>query len=116
MEVHNELGCGFWEPVYQKALASEFKRQNIPFVKEQKIDVFYKGENLHKYYFADFICYDKIILELKALSDIANEHTAQVINYLKLTNIKLGIIINFGQTSLEQKRVPNKFYKEQSAN
>ncbi len=112
MEVHKQLGCGFLEPVYQKALAEEFKIQGIPYIREKRFKVFYKGINLEKEYVADFVCYDKIILELKALSDIESTHQAQIINYLKLANMKLGIIINFGETSLQQERIPNKYHKE----
>ncbi len=112
IEVHKQLGCGFLEPVYQKALAEEFKIQGIPYIREKRFKVFYKGINLEKEYVTDFVCYDKIILELKALSDIESSHQAQIINYLKLANMKLGIIINFGETSLQQERIPNKYHKE----
>ncbi len=107
MEVHRELKNGFLEPVYQEALAKEFCLQNIPFKKESLINIYYKGDKLDKYYKADFICYNEIIIELKALSDLTNEHESQLINYLKATNKKLGILINFGKSSLQHKRIIN---------
>ncbi|GAF04947.1 GxxExxY protein [Saccharicrinis fermentans] len=107
MEVHKELKNGFLETVYQEALAKEFKIQDIPFEKESLINIYYKGEKLGKYYKADFICYGEIIIELKALSDLTKDHESQLINYLKATNKKLGILINFGKTSLQYKRIIN---------
>lgn len=105
MEVHKELGSGFFEAVYQEALEKEFKMQNIPFEREYEINIYYKDELLKKKYFADFICYNKILIELKALSALAGEHEAQVLNYLKATNYKLGLLINFGEQSLIYKRL-----------
>lgn len=105
MEVHKTLGCGFLESVYQEALALELKAMNIPFVKEQKIEIEYKGEILKKYYMADFICYKEVIIELKALSKLSIEHDAQVLNYLKATGKRLGLLINFGEGSLKYKRI-----------
>ncbi len=105
MEVHNELGHGFNEVVYQEALAREFKRQNIPFVAEKKLEITYKGELLDKYYKADFICYDKIIIELKALSEITSKEIRQVLNYLKVTDLHLGLLVNFGEESFTSKRL-----------
>ena len=104
MEVHSELGCGFLEAVYQEALALEFDVQKIPYVQEQKLEIEYKGHVLEKYYKADFICYDDIIVEIKALSELTSEHEAQILNYLKATNKKIGLLINFGQKSLKYKR------------
>jgi len=112
MEVHKELGCGFLEPVYQEALEREFLLQSITFEREKKLNIPYKGVNLDKYYEADFVCYGKIIIELKALSELLPEHIAQTINYLKATNYHLGLLVNFGSESLEYKRIPNKFFKE----
>jgi GxxExxY protein len=105
MEVHKELGHGFLEAVYQEALEKEFNIQNIPYKREFPISIYYKGKPLSKYYVADFICYDKIIVELKALSALNQEHHAQVLNYLKATGIELGILINFGTSKLEYKRI-----------
>ena len=103
--VHSELGCGFLENVYQEALSKELILRKIPFKKEAKLDIIYRNEYLDKKYFAYFICYEKIILEIKACESISDKHVAQVLNYLSATNFKLGIIINFGSTSLTYKRV-----------
>ena len=105
MNVHNELGTGFLEAVYQEALEIELKKLDIPFSREEEIPLFYKGEKLKKYYIADFICYNKIVVELKALQNISNTELSQVINYLKATNLKRGLILNFGNISLQHKRV-----------
>lgn len=105
IEVHKELGCGFLEAVYQEALEKEFLLQNIPYKREVPITIMYKNEPLKKSYVADFICYDKIVIELKALSALTTEHQAQVINYLTAAKMKLGLIINFGKQSLEHKRM-----------
>ena len=104
-EVHKELGQGFLEAVYQEALAIEFKNKNIPFEKEKELEITYKGKKLFKKYYADFVCFDKIIIELKALSKLTTEHEAQVLNYLKATGFKLGILVNFGSSSLEYRRL-----------
>ncbi len=105
MEVHRQLGCGFLEQVYQEALTLEFDDRAIPFEREKRLTIRYKGFLLQKEYVADFICFDKIILEIKALNRLKSEHTAQILNYLKATEYKLGILINFGTISLEYKRV-----------
>lgn len=105
MSVHRELGPGFLEAVYQEALALEFSEKMIPYKKEQALEIQYKGRPLNKRYFADFLCYDQIIIELKAMEAIHNDHLAQVLNYLKATNLKLGLILNFGAPSLQYKRV-----------
>lgn len=107
-EVNKELGCGFLEPVYQLALAREFELQGIPFEKEKKIKVMYKGQELTKDYYADFVCFGKIIIELKAVSKLVNAHKAQVINYLNVTKMKLGILVNFGEASCKYERIINK--------
>ena len=105
IEVHNTLGCGFLEAVYQEALAIEFKKRKIPFVREVELCIEYKGIILAKKYNADFICYDKILVEIKALSELLSLHQAQVINYLKATQLKLGILVNFGEESLNTHRL-----------
>ena len=105
MEVHKELGCGFLEPVYQEALSLELKRQSIPFIREKELDIFYKGKKLNKKYFTDFVCYGKIILEIKALDKLTKNHEAQAINYLKATTFNLGLLVNFGENSLVYKRL-----------
>ena len=94
----------------QEALEKEFRLQKIPYKREQQLSIEYKGEKLSKYYMADFICYEKIIVELKALSNLTTEHDAQILNYLKATNSKLGLLINFGAISLEYKRLVNEKY------
>lgn len=105
MEVHKYLGRGFTEAVYQEAFERELKRQSIPYEREKKFNVFYKGEKLDKEFRADFVCFDKIIVELKAVSELCDEHYAQVLNYLKASGIKLGLLINFGEMSLTFKRI-----------
>ena len=106
LEVHSQLGCGFTEPVYQEALAEELRLRHIPFEREKVFTVTYKGKELSKDFRVDFVCFNKIIVELKAVSDFAKEHVAQVYNYLKVTGMQLGLLINFGKTSLEYKRLP----------
>jgi len=105
MEVHKTLGYGFLEPVYQEALSIEFQKQNIPFEKEKILSIVYKDVELEKKYIADFVCYDKIIVETKALSNLTDDHLGQVLNYLKATQFKLGLLVNFGQPILEYKRI-----------
>jgi len=105
MEVHKELGCGFFEAVYQEALELEFQYDKIPYQREAQLNIYYKGQLLKKYYQADFICYDGIIVELKALSALTSEHESQLLNYLKATGLKVGLLINFGNKSLEYKRM-----------
>ena len=105
MEVHKTLGPGFLEPVYQEALTIELFESNIPFIKEKMLEVRYKERLLNKKYVADFVCFDEIIVELKAMESLCPEHIAQVLNYLKATGKKLGLLINFGSASLQYKRV-----------
>ena len=105
MDVHRELGFGFLEPVYQEALAVEFGKRNIPFLREERLRIYYKGEVLEKYYIADFICFSRIIVEIKAVGSIVPEFVAQVLNYLNATHFRLGLIINFGEPSLNYKRI-----------
>lgn len=95
-DVYREMGCGFLESVYQECLEKEFRLQNIPFVSQAELKLTYKGEPLVQTYKPDFICFNQIIVELKAVKAIAPEHKAQVINYLKATGMKLGILVNFG--------------------
>jgi GxxExxY protein len=104
MEVHRQLGCGFLEPVYQEALAIEFTNRDIPFVKEVKLPLAYKGRALETKYCADFICFDNVVVELKALVRTSGTEEAQVINYLKATGHEVGLLINFGRRSLEHRR------------
>ena len=105
--VHRELGVGFLERVYQDALEYEFRERGIPYEREKLIQVMYKGKPLGEHYRADFMCYDKIIVELKALSELDGAHRAQVINYLKATKMKLGLLVNFGETSAKVERLLN---------
>ncbi|MDR1405578.1 MAG: GxxExxY protein [Prevotellaceae bacterium] len=105
MEVHKIFGAGFLEAVYQEALAKELLLRNIPFEREKQLRIWYKGQELTKYYVADFVCYGCIIVETKALSALTNEHLSQVINYLKASKNEIGLLINFGQGSLAYKRV-----------
>lgn len=100
-EVHKHLGPGLLEKVYQEALAIEFKLRNIPFEREKHFKINYKGIILEQEYIADFVCYDKIIVELKAVSALDDIHRAQVHNYLNLTGMHLGLLQNFNQVSLD---------------
>jgi len=95
-EVYKEKGNGFLEPVYQECLEKELARQDIPFAAQVPLKLFYKGDPLKQGYVPDFICCGKIILEIKAVKKLTDEHRAQLINYLKATGIKLGFLINFG--------------------
>jgi len=103
--VHQELGNGFLEAVYQEALEKEFQTRNIPYRRQVPIIIFYKNEPLHKFFIPDFLCYEKIIVELKAQPAITPASHAQVVNYLKASKLSLGLILNFGRKSLEHKRV-----------
>ena len=105
IEVHRELGRGFLEPVYQHALARELTRSGVPFQREVHLAIRYKGEVLDCTYKADFICYDSIIVELKALSNLTTVDQSQVLNYLKVTGLHRGLLINFGTFPIECKRV-----------
>ena len=104
MEVHRQLGPGFLETVYQHALAIEFSARTIPFVQEVELTVYYKGEQLACSYRADFVCYDEVIVELKALKAITGVEEAQLLNYLKATGLGRGLLLNFGSPRLESKR------------
>lgn len=95
-EVYREKGCGFLEAVYQECLACEFESVGIPFKAQTPIDIEYKGRALRQKYVPDFICYNTIIVELKAVSELADEHRAQLQNYLRATGLKLGFLANFG--------------------
>ena len=105
MEVHKTLGAGFLEAVYQEALALELEAAGVLFEREKAIDISYKGKILQKKYFADFLCFDEVVVEIKALSGLAPEHQAQVLNYLKATGKKIGLLVNFGNPSLQWKRL-----------
>ena len=104
MEVHRELGCGFLEAVYQEALALELKNREIPFTRELMFPVSYKGFRLHSQYRPDFICFDSVVVELKALTTITPADESQLINYLKVTGLHTGLLLNFGTRSLQRRR------------
>ncbi len=105
LEVHKELGCWFLEAVYQEALEREFLGQKIPYQAQSVVQIAYKGKPLNKTYQPDFVCYEEIIVEIKALSCLTGLEEAQLINYLKATKLKTGLLINFGNKSLEYKRL-----------
>lgn len=105
MDIHRELGHGFLEIVYKDALEFEFRKANIDFAREVEYLVNYKDIILPHKFFADFVVYDKIILEVKGVSGIADEHIAQTLNYLKVSGNKLGLLVNFGESSLKYKRI-----------
>ena len=105
IEVHRELGPGFLESVYQEAMKLELSARSVPFEAEKPISIEYKGQRLSQKYFADFVCFEQIIVELKALSRLSGSEQAQVLNYLKATGFKVGVLINFGSRGkLEWKR------------
>jgi GxxExxY protein len=105
IEVHRELGSGFAEAVYQEALEREFTGRKIPFLLQKELKVFYKGTPLRKFYIPDFICYEKIILEIKSLDSLSGKEESQLLNYLKTTGYRVGVLVNFGSVGiLEWKR------------
>ena len=108
MKVHSELGPGFTERVYQEALAIEFSDRGIPFDREKEIHATYKGIELEGTFVPDFICYDKIIVELKAVKELDDVHRSQAINYAKIAGFNLSLLINFGESSLVKERFPIK--------
>lgn len=105
MQVHRHLGNGFLEAVYHEALMREFNLESIPYEREKELPVFYRGERLPIGYRADFVCFGQVIVELKALSVISGTEEAQVINYLKASGFQRGLLLNFGTTSLQYKRL-----------
>ena len=105
-KVYNGLGYGFLEAVYQEALEIEFQKQGIPYEREKELKITYAGVELKQTYKADFVCYGKIIVELKAVSELADAHRSQVYNYLHATGYKLGLLLNFGcSDELEKERI-----------
>lgn len=106
-EVYNELGPGFLEAIYQEALSLEFSKQNIPFIQFAEMNVYYKGIELKKKYYPDFLCYDDIVLEIKAMESLSPADEAQLLNYLKGTKKLLGLLVNFGGEKIQYKRYAN---------
>jgi len=105
MEVHNQLGEGFLEIVYKDALEYEFKKAGITYSREKEYVVNYKGVILPHKFYADFVVFDKIILEVKGVSNLIPEHIAQTLNYLKVSTLKLGLLVNFGELKLVSQRI-----------
>ena len=97
MSLYNELGSGYSEPIYQECLSVICSEKDIPWEREKTLKMYFHGVELEKAYKADFVCYDDIIVELKAVSELLSEHRAQLFNYMRITNIKFGILINFGE-------------------
>ena len=104
MEVHRELGCGYLEPVYWEPLAFELAMRGVPFAREVQLPIHHKGRLLPKCYRADFVCYNEIIVEVKALTGLSPREEAQLINYLTASKLKRGLLINFGARSLQYVR------------
>jgi len=104
MEVHRELGCGFLEAVYQEAFALELTDRKIPFRREVELPLAYKGSRLATSYRADFVCFESVIVELKALSALTGIEQAQILNYLKATGLEVGLLLNFGTDTLQYRR------------
>ncbi len=115
LQVHKELGCGFKEKVYQDAFEVLLKENNIPYEREKHLTLTYHGVVLQHDFFYDFLCYNKIGVELKAFSEITGEFESQIINYIHVGNHQLGLLLNFGTTSLQYKFFPNRpNYKKNS--
>ena len=107
-EVYNQKGFGFTEPVYQECLEIEFALQKIPFAAQPEIRLEYKGRSLEQFFKPDFICFDKIIVEIKSVSELIDAHLSQTLNYLSATNFELALLVNFGQyPKLNYKRIAN---------
>jgi GxxExxY protein len=111
MEVHKQLGNGFQEVIYQRALAIEMHLQGLAFSREHEMEIFYKGENIGKRR-ADFLVEEVVAVELKAVIQLEDAHLAQAINYLEAYNLEVGLLINFGAKSLQYKRVANTNFKQ----
>lgn len=107
MEVHKKLDCVFLESVYAEALELEFKKKEIPYEREKKLPVFYDNQPMHKYFKADFVCFQSIVIELKATKYLIDADSQQTLNNIKATKFRLGLLINFGAPSLIHKRILN---------
>lgn len=101
-DVYREMGSGFLEAVYQECLAIELRRRQIPFEAQKSLSLTYRGETLQQAYRADFVCFDAIVVELKVVRELAPEHKAQILNYLKATGLRLGLLVNFGHRAKAQ--------------
>ena len=114
-EVYKDRGCGFYEPVYQECLTIEFEHCRTPANAQPGLSLEYRGRILNQKYFPDFVCYDKIIIELKAVTEVTDEHRAQVLNYLKAARFELGLLVNFGHyPKLQYERIVKTQPKAQS--
>jgi GxxExxY protein len=111
MEVHRELGCGLLECPYKDALELEMNARGIPCRREVEVPVFYKGQRLRSFYVADFVCFDRLIVEAKAIKSLTDIDRAQTINYLKATGYERALLMNFGALSLQYERIVNRFGK-----
>lgn len=112
-DVYREMGCGFLEAVYQECLEKEFRLRQLPFEAQKELVLSYKSEQLAQTYKPDFICHGKIIVELKAVKEIAAEHKAQLLNYLKVTGLELGLLVNFGAyPKVEIVRIANSNFRD----
>jgi GxxExxY protein len=115
MEVHREMGCGFLECPYKDALEIELRARGIPFLREVELPIFYKGQRLPSFYVADFVCFSRLIVEVKAIKTITDIDRAQTINYLKATGFDRALLFNFGAMSLQQERMVNRFMRDAGA-
>ena len=115
IEVHKQLGCGFTEKVYQDAFEVQLKEEGVKYEREKHIDLVFHEIKLEHDFFYDFLIEDKIGVELKALSEIIGEFESQIINYLHVSNHKLGLLLNFGSTSLEYRWYPNEWHHRKCA-
>jgi len=112
-DVYKEMGCGFLEAVYQECLEKEFTRRAIHYLPQVELQLNYKGGQLKQTYKPDFICYNKIIVEIKAVKELASEHKAQLLNYLKATGLELGLLVNFGSyPKTEVVRIANTNFRD----
>jgi GxxExxY protein len=111
MEVHRELGCGLLECPYKDALEVEMNARGDPFRREVEVPVFYKGQRLRSFYVADFVCFERLIVEAKAIKSLTDIDRAQTINYLKATGYERALLMNFGALSLQYERIVNRFGK-----
>ncbi len=113
-EVYNEKGCGFNEPIYQECLEIELRMQGVPFDAQKELSLSYKGQPLTKKLVPDFCCFDEVVMEIKAVSALTDEHRTQVLNYLNASGLEVGLLVNFGHyPKLEYERIINQRKKRQ---